>query len=167
MASGSVTEHKPKRLKYCHNTENDARCTACGVAYSADKVGVRHIVDVGYQHTYRGRYMYRFYENDLKNGKTREQLEELEPVSLEEENEEKQELSEEEMLRLIMGGDAQQTTSTSDSGLELDLSDLGEINTTISGEDNWAREIFEGDCTTRLWKTRVKRKNEEISFSVD
>ena len=61
-----------------------------------------------------------------------EQLEELDPVILDEEQEEKTDLSEEEMLRMIMGEDAPKTHSD----LELDLSDLGEINTTITGDEN-------------------------------
>lgn len=59
-----------------------------------------------------------------------EQLNELDPINLDEENEEKNELSEAEMLRLIMGEEAPKN----DSDLELDLSDLGEIsNTAFSG----------------------------------
>lgn len=58
--------------------------------------------------------------NDVFMNSLDEQLNELEPVSLEE-NEEKNELSEAEMLRLIMGEDAPKDTSS----LELDLSDLG------------------------------------------
>ena len=50
-----------------------------------------------------------------------EQLDELEPVTLYEENEVKSELSEEEMLRLIMDGESPK----SENHLELDVSDLG------------------------------------------
>jgi hypothetical protein len=58
--------------------------------------------------------------NELFGDTLDEQLNELEPISIDEENEKKNELSEEEMLRLIMGGDAPKN----ESGLELDLSDL-------------------------------------------
>ena len=63
--------------------------------------------------------------NELFGNTLDEQMNDLEPIDLNMENETKNELSEEEMLRLIMGEDA---APKNDSGLELDLSDLGEIS---------------------------------------
>ena len=73
--------------------------------------------------------------NDTLTTAMDQQLDELEPISIDEEQTEKLEMSEEELLRAIMGDSATQEPAKND--FDFDFSDLGETKIkSLSDEDN-------------------------------
>ncbi len=53
VAPRTVPQHEPECLKDRHQAEHDADRSAGAGAEFSDEVGIRHIVNVGDQHTYR------------------------------------------------------------------------------------------------------------------
>jgi hypothetical protein len=64
-----VSEHKSERLQDRHYAEHYARRPARRIGQRADKIRVRHIVYVGYEHTDSRRYAQR--DNELRYGSLR------------------------------------------------------------------------------------------------